>query len=224
MFADQMDLLQKMRRREAIAERRVKGIKFVIGNNNPDVKVKSNLKGLRHEVVDTAVEQDEDEKEMSVIMGFSKFGHQKPVAETSTTIAPSTAGPATTKPKSRTFDIDKLVQESVHIARTTCAGVPAVDSQDDDDSAGPLPGTSHDESEEEELVGPPLPPGFSPPQSSPTGRLQDSDLSDSEEEDGECRYSRIPATSEISLLHGSKNISALAGKRPFPSDMMTALF
>lgn len=219
-FDDQMDLLQKMKRREAIAERHVKGIKFVIGANKAD-KVKSSLKGLRHEVVDKTVEQNEEEKEMSVVMGFSKFGPQKQVAEagvTSSSQTSSTTEPSA-KPKARSFDLEQLVQESVHIARQTFAAPDAVRDKVGERSPKPGAGESQNEAtdsseDEDDFVGPPLPPNFSGPQpdSTKTSTAGDSELSDSDDDESTGdRYSRLPTTSDISLQHGSKSISALAG-------------
>ena len=218
VFEDQMDLLQKMRRREAMAERRVKGIKFVIGANKPD-KVKSGLKGMRHEVVDKAVEQDEEEKDMCVIMGFSKFGHQKPVAETSVASSSAATTSPSAKPKPRSFDLQQLVQESVQIARKTCGTAAIDDGKDDDDSADQPATTERSDSEEEDFVGPPLPPGFSGSQTEQSENriAADSDFSDSDgDEETGVRYSRLPITNDISLQHGSKNISALAGESLSP--------
>lgn len=223
MFDDQMDILQKIRRRQAIAERRVKGIKFVIGSkpNDPNSKVKSSLKGLRHEVVDKEPEQNEQEKEMSSVMGFAKFGHQKHVPQnTSSNIQIHSDIIPKSLPQSRTFDIDQLVQQSIQTARQTCGGtsdaapaVPAGETVSD-----PLPGPAADSDEDDEdFVGPPLPPAVTElPDSSDLlshsrgDRESDSSECD-EDEDSSDRYSRLPVTSEISLQHGSKNISALAG-------------
>lgn len=223
-FDDQMDILQKMRRRQAIAERRVRGIKFVIGDktSDPNNKVKSSLKGLRHEVVDKEAEQDEQEKEMSSVMGFAKFGHQKHVPQSSSgsnSLISSSTSSSKNLPQSRTFDIEQLVQETIMTARKTFGAAA------DADPAGsaaepvpdPLPNATDSDEDDEGFVGPPLPPEMlqqsesSDPKPDASGD-QDSDLSESDDEDGGDRYSRLPVISEISLQHGSKNVSALAGQ------------
>lgn len=216
-FEDQMDLLQKMRRREAIAERRMKGIKFVIGGNKSDPKVKSSLKGMRHEVVEKTVEADDDAKEMNLVMGFSTFGHQKTGNEEDVqnagTSAGSSAGTDLSKPKSRTFDIDTLVKESIATARSSSTlKTSASDLTIPDAASGAELRNSSDEESDDEVVGPPLPLGFQESMDETSKEKdgdEDSEFSD-DDDDSSDRYSRLPITSEIELQHGSKNISALA--------------
>lgn len=218
-FEDQMDLLQKMRRREAIAERRMKGIKFVIGGNKSESKVKSSLKGMRHEVVEKTVDADDDAKEMSLVMGFSTFGHQKATKEEAVQKTVSnpetTASPVAAKPKSRTFDIEQLVEQSIATARSSSHQSSFTTASSSQPDPNLMTAEASDEEEsDDEVVGPPLPPGFQEQETSNTKEKskdedEDSDFSD---DDGELcdRYSHLPISSDIELQHGSKNISALA--------------
>ena len=176
------------------------------------------LPGLKHKVIEIKQDDDntEENEEMSKVMGFSGFGRVKQRNNEKT---------------ARKFDLDKMLAE----AKTKWKPVENQDDEssnsnlemkneqktnikheqhdsesDEDDAIGPPlpPGFSQESKEEDEdedeLIGPPLPPGFSKDE-------EDDDFDDEDEEqDTGSRYDVLPVSYEIELIHGSKSVTALA--------------
>uniref|UniRef100_A0A3B4AU21 WD repeat-containing protein 70 n=1 Tax=Periophthalmus magnuspinnatus TaxID=409849 RepID=A0A3B4AU21_9GOBI len=130
--------------------------------------------------------------DIASVMGFSGFGK-----------------------KARTFDLDAIFEQTRRTAiersqrvlgkdtRSFCDS--SSDSNSDSEIGPPLPLQHQPDEEDEELVGPPLPPGY-------TGSTAHSDEDEEDEEEDQNEddpVKKIPDTHEITLQHGTKTVSAL---------------
>ena len=195
-----------------------------------------NLKGIRHEVVEKEVVLDKETDEINQMMGFTGFGRvskldaskkelakesskEPSVEKPSTSSAPDNVAPDNVeRPKARQFSVEELVQQAKQISGSD----KLPDTQDH--------AFKPDESEsDDDMIGPPLPPGFAeqepikksvtfeePSSKTKTSKNEsdsdfdsDDDVNDDEEQDDN-RYSKLPATNEVKLQHGTKSVTALA--------------
>eukprot|EP00057_Strongylocentrotus_purpuratus_P026398 XP_011680872.1 PREDICTED: WD repeat-containing protein 70 isoform X4 [Strongylocentrotus purpuratus] len=150
--------------------------------------------------------QESEDSDMAKMMGFSGFGNGK---------------------KARTFDLDKMFEQTRRTAQETSKRSSKDDSGDDDDNTDSKKDDprkkagnksrqdDNGDDDDDDMIGPPLPPGFSRPSTSKKASGADSDDDDEEDyedddEDNLPPEKKIPATHEIVLNHGNKSVSAVA--------------
>ena len=199
---------------EAIDNRNIIGYKFDINSvNRKNQTIPKDLK--REEVIP---DEEEDNSEVSQVMGFSTFGRSKKSSKNETKSA-------------KKFDIETLMAERPvvdkwkSIAQTSQSNDDKSknDSNDSQPIVSPNDKTSEtsdknneksekdsevnkDSESDDDLIGPPLPPGFSLGAEN-TEEGSDEDLSD---EEMTSRFEVLPISHEIELTHGSKSVTALA--------------
>lgn len=162
---------------------------------------------------DECPEEPED-SEVSQVMGFSSFGRSKSWTKNETKSA-------------KKFDIEKLMAERPSTTKWKPLGPQPDDEEDDSNSkeannqnesksadknqaTQPKNSNESDYDSDDDLIGPPLPPGFNLDSLNTKDESDESDEDLGEEEELRSRYEVLPISHEVELIHGSKSVTGLA--------------
>ncbi|XP_043189509.1 WD repeat-containing protein 70-like isoform X4 [Amphibalanus amphitrite] len=140
---------------------------------------------------------DEESNEMAKVMGFGSFGGKKAKQFDINTVLKDTLETAVQRNKD---NIEKMTEMSSSEDQSGTAEEASGSKQDD-----------AEESDDEELIGPPLPPATAEKTADDAAdddEDADSDVSDDDEDDDDPR-GWIPVSTDMSLEHGSKPVTAL---------------
>ncbi|XP_054162669.1 WD repeat-containing protein 70-like [Oppia nitens] len=218
-------LRDKYKLMAAREERQVVGYKFDM--NSKHKREQSVPKGLTVSTVDKSDDgHDQQDSEMAKVMGFATFGRNKSLKKNETKTA-------------RKFDIETLMSERPITNKWKPLGQSDdnIDEQTNVTNDNQIKASTSDESKavteiivqketkltqeddsDSDLIGPPLPPGFSLDSINKEENNEDNDDEDDDEEDddedyeGESgdRYHVLPISHEIELTHGTKSVISLA--------------
>ena len=206
IIADKYKIIQ------ALDERKVTGYKFDINS----VKRKTNAvtKGLIPN--EDEYEANAEDSEVSKVMGFGSFGRTKNCDKTETKNA-------------KKFDIEKMMSERPSASKWKPMGQQDEIKEDSDSNNSeqrdqtvsqkldksesvtePENFNEPESDSDDDLIGPPLPPGFNLDSLNTKDESDDSDEDLGEEEELTSRYAVLPISHEVELIHGSKSVTALA--------------
>nr|XP_054764325.1 WD repeat-containing protein 70-like [Lytechinus pictus] len=179
--------------------------KATAGKKSAEKLSSSHMQTSRQNASSSSEGSQDQEPDMAKLMGFSGFGK-----------------------KARTFDLDKMFEQTRRTAQEISKSKSKADSGDDDDSdaEGDDPRKrfvqktankskqADSDDDDDDMIGPPLPPGFSRPSTSNKAATESDDDDDEDYEDDDednlPPEKKIPATHEIVLNHGNKSVSAVA--------------
>ena len=207
------DFKEKYKRKEAFESRQITGYKFDL--NSVNRKSQTIPKGFKKTEETNEEEEEEDNPEVSQVMGFSSFGRTKNKSKTDTKSA-------------KKFDIEKLMAERPNADKWKSFGQTNEDKDNNDinnsvEKISLKPESSetnvtnnestekqsqevNDSESDDDLIGPPLPPGFGQ-------QSEEKEIDSDEELSGDemtSRFEVLPISHEIELIHGSKSVTALA--------------
>ncbi|XP_046717362.1 WD repeat-containing protein 70 isoform X1 [Silurus meridionalis] len=191
-----------------------------------------------------AAQKDSEEKkadgeDVSSVMGFSGFGRK---ARTFDLEAIFEQTRRTAIERSQRVLVDRQQQESQSSspdasskkqkqkpsASTSSRQKESDDSSDSSDSSdseliGPPPPQAPAEEDDDELIGPPLPEGYSRTTADADAEDDSDDDENEMEEEDDDPVKKIPDTHEITLLHGTKTVSAM-GLDPSGARLVTGSY